>query len=232
MKRFYCLAIVIISSFILSIPGEYNSKVNVGAMWCQSQTKHPSWTPKTKENSYKYPAVVHCYLGWGEELYGQCTGFIADRDQDRDVATIITCAHGYKALSEIYIKTQDGRSFKSKIVYIDPIRDLCIIQIKDPGITPIEIEDQEPYIGDKVRMVGFDRSSVTLTISEGKTIEWYAPDSELYSDYISSDCDAQPGCSGGPVLSSSGKVLFTVTGHFGNGSCVGPVLSRTLKSVK
>ena len=192
--------------------------------------KAPAWRPKSNENEVQLPAVVHVNFQWENETIAMGTGFIADEDKDRNVAVVITCAHGYKPLMNMEVVTQDGRAFKSKLLGVDMVQDLLIIQIADPGITPLVISSSLPEVGDKVYMAGFPRGGEYYG-SNGVVEGWYNPEGSNGDNYLATTCDAQPGCSGGPVLNTKGEVVLTVTGAFGGHKCVGPCLAKTLHLV-
>ena len=191
----------------------------------------PAWRPKSPENSMQCPAVVHVNFQWQGETIAMGSGFIADEDKDRNVAVVVTCAHGYKPLMNMEIVTQDGRAYKSKLLGVDPIQDLLIVQISDPGITPLVVAAELPSIGDRVYMAGFPRGE-SFYGSWGKVEGWYNPEGSNGDNYVATTCDAQPGCSGGPVMNEKSEVVATVTGTFGGHSCVGPCLAKTLHLVR
>ena len=198
---------------------------------CPNQ-KAPAWRPQSPENSTKYPAVVHVNFQWERQTVALGSGFVADRDADRNTAVVITCAHGYKPLMNIEVVTQDGRAFMGKILGVDMANDLLIVQIKDPGITPLVIAENVPNIGDKAVMVGFPGMNTIAKVSEGKVTGWYSPADEPTENYVETSCEAEHGCSGGPVLNDKDEVICTVTGTFGGSTCVGPCLAKTLHLVK
>jgi S1-C subfamily serine protease len=197
-----------------------------------NQHKAPSWRPVTPENSNQYPSVVHIRCQWDGHDVALCSGFIADRDQDRNCAIVITCAHGYMPLMQLLVVTHDGRKFESSLLCVDTVNDLVILQIQDPGINPMEIESTAPKIGDKVYAVGFKGRETKLSGSWGEVKGDYQVKDGEKSSYLSTTCVVNHGQSGGPVLSASGRVLMTITGTFRGFSCVGPVLNKSLQNAK
>jgi S1-C subfamily serine protease len=196
----------------------------------------PSWNPSKPQyqapqgDQSQYPAVVHVNFQYAGRTMAMGTGFIADRDVRVHTAVVITCAHGYKALMSIQIVTQDGQRLDSNVLCVDSVNDVCIVQISDPGITPMVIADHAPKIGDQVFMNGFAEGTRFMR-TEGKVTGWFSPEeNKSASNFVSTSCEVIQGCSGGPIVNSAGEVVATVTGQFDG--CVGPCLAKTLQLLK
>jgi S1-C subfamily serine protease len=174
--------------------------------------------PKVQQSPKEcpYPAMVKVEF----EGRGLCSGFIADVDESRHLAIVVTCAHGYAALDDVNVTTQDGRAYRALVLASDQIHDIIVLAIQDPGIKPMKIAVKPPEKGDRLFENGFAGRDVIIN-GEEKVIQEYSASSGTMSDwtgptardstFIVCSCTAEHGCSGGPILNDRGEVVATVT---------------------
>lgn len=178
-----------------------------------------------------YPAIVivDFLLPGNSSEMATGSGFIADRNKEDGSAIVVTCAHGYKAMMTVHVRTQDRRTFAADVLGVEATQDLCILRIADPGIKPLNIAEEAPEIGDRVFMAGFAKGKYFLG-KWGSMSKWVSPSSNGDPTFLETTCQSIEGCSGGPILNTQGRVVATVTGNAGG--CIGPCLSKTLPLVK
>jgi serine protease Do len=147
------------------------------------------------------------------------------------MAIVVTCAHGYNALNDVVVLTQDGRSFQSNVLGVDTLHDIMVVRIQDPGITPMMITKEVPEVGDKLFMAGFAGGQFSgFKGLAGVMEKVVSPSKNGESNFLAASFIATPGCSGGPILNARGEVVSIVTGSGEN--TVGPILALTFKYVK
>ena len=203
---------------------------------CPSQPRSPGngmlpTRPQKPSNiqESQFPALVKVHFG--ADAMG--SGFIADRIQINKTAIVVTCAHGYRLGMQITVETQDGRTFPTSLVGVDSARDVVVLQMDDPGITPMKIASEIPRAGEKLLMIGYAQGTAFIP-SVGVFEGWTGLEKNAGDCYIRATCDSQPGCSGGPILNSNGEVVATVTGRMmenGRQHLIGPCLAKVLKEI-
>ena len=129
---------------------------------------------------------------------------------------VVTNNHviGTAQLSEIDLRTQDGREFHPTRVYRDGETDIAVLQIKDFGaVTGSWGDSDEVGIGNYVLAVGspFGLSqSITMGIvsAKGRRDLTLTDDRSVTNqDFIQTDAAINPGNSGGPLIDVQGQVV-------------------------
>ena len=125
---------------------------------------------------------------------------------------IVTDYHVVNNADSVYVENTDGKSFKTKTVWLDPTTDVAILEIIDSSFTklaalPYNIKKSESDIGENVFTLGYPRDAMVfgagyLTASTGVT-NAKTTDSTTYQVSI----PVNPGNSGGPLIDSKGNVI-------------------------
>jgi len=124
---------------------------------------------------------------------------------------IVTNYHVITGADSVYVQGNDGKSFRTKIVYTEPGSDIAVLEITDSafktlGAIPYTFKKAESDIGENVFTVGYPRDAMVfgagyLTASTG-----YRNDTTQYQ--ISAPVSF--GNSGGPLLDGHGNVIGIV----------------------
>ncbi|MGH6741926.1 MAG: Do family serine endopeptidase, partial [Bradyrhizobium sp.] len=154
----------------------------------------------------------------GGRVTGQGSGFFISAD-----GYAVTNNHVVDHAKTVQIKTDDGITYKAKVVGTDPKTDLALIKVDSNKTFPyVQFAEREPRIGDWVVAVGNPfglGGTVTAGIvsARGRDIG-----SGPYDDYIQIDAPINKGNSGGPAFNSNGNVIGVNTAIFSpSGGSVG-----------
>jgi S1-C subfamily serine protease len=148
---------------------------------------------------------------------GQGSGFILDK-----AGHVLTNFHVVAGANRgIKVQLSNKRSYSARVVGIDKVHDLALLQIEAPNLEPVTLADSGGLsVGQKVYAIGnpFGLSGTmtrgiissirTIGGSEGAPIE----------DAIQTDAAINPGNSGGPLLNSRGEVIGINTMIASNGA--------------
>jgi thioredoxin 1 len=175
----------------------------------------------------KYPQLVIIENQSSGQTTSIVSGTIVDRNEAMGVEIVITCAHGYGDGCSEEITMYDGRKCDSRILAVNRELDTMVLMIPDAKIPPLQIKTEPSKVGDTISMLGFADGSILVRV-EG-TIQEFSADENM----LSTTCDVWHGCSGGPVVDSSGRLIATVTGGVTDGgytlhNLIGPYLYHTL----
>ncbi len=177
-----------------------------------------------------YPALVVTEFGApgrSERTVG--SGVIVAADGK--MATVLTCAHGYKALMKVVVIIQGGQRYCADIVGVDAVQDVMLLEIADPGIASHPIAATEPARGERVYICGFVGGSLSAYAGSWGTVkQWVSPKVRGRSTFIETTCVSKNGQSGGPILNSRGQVAGIITGN--RKGAIGPCLPRVRKVLK
>jgi putative serine protease PepD len=146
-------------------------------------------------------------------LMGSGTGFVVLAG-----GILVTAAHVLSAplvlspdaVPDVTVVTADDRRMSAEILHADPMLDLAVLRAQDRRLPPLPWADSSTVtLGQPIRIVGFPvgRSSVTVT---GGVIANHTTAPPHYREEIISDADADPGNSGGPLLTACGEALGVV----------------------
>jgi S1-C subfamily serine protease len=147
---------------------------------------------------------------------GQGSGFILDTE-----GHILTNNHVVDKADQVEVTLYDKHKYKAKVIAVDQVRDLALLQINAPNLTPAILSDSSGLIvGQKVYAIGnpfgLDGTMTTGIISAIRSIR--GPQGAPIDNAIQTDAAINPGNSGGPLLNSRGDVIGINTLIANNGS--------------
>jgi serine protease Do len=150
--------------------------------------------PRTPKNGKQAPQEKEVPSGLG-------SGFIITQD-----GYIMTNAHVVDGASEVYVKLNDKREFKAKVIGSDQRTDVALIKIESTNLPRLNRGDSEKIrAGEWVIAIGspFDLdNTVTAGIISSKL-----RDTGDYLPLIQTDVAVNPGNSGGPLINMRGEVI-------------------------
>jgi S1-C subfamily serine protease len=148
---------------------------------------------------------------------GQGSGFVLDRE-----GHVLTNYHVIEGANRgIEVMLSNKRRYAAKVVGVDKVHDLALVQIDAPNLQPVTLADSANLaVGQKVYAIGnpFGLSG-TMTrgiISSIRSIK--NEDGAPIEDAIQTDAAINPGNSGGPLLNSHGEVIGINTMIASNGA--------------
>ncbi len=142
------------------------------------------------------------------------TGFIVDPN-----GLIITNQHVVSNTDAAYVViTEDGIKYPVVEVVRDDSNDIAILKIDGKNLKTLELGDSENLlVGQTVIAIGTPlgqyAGSVTSGIISGLSRSvrtssgWFGATSKVYENVIQTDAAVNPGNSGGPLISTEGKVI-------------------------
>ncbi len=122
---------------------------------------------------------------------------------------IVTNAHVVDGLTGITIVTSDGKSYKAKGVYSDPMSDIALVKINAKSLKPAKFAAtaQNALVGETVVAIGTPisfslRNSASVGVVSGLN-------RSVDGSYrlIQTDTAINPGNSGGPLVNLKGEVI-------------------------
>jgi len=123
---------------------------------------------------------------------------------------VLTAAHVVGQATRVQIVTADGRQIAADVLKADPTLDLAALRAADHSLPPIRWADPASVpLGEAVRIIGFPlrRPDVTVT---GGVFARRIPAADGRREELWTDADADPGNSGGPLLTRCGEALGVV----------------------
>ncbi len=159
-------------------------------------------------------AIVERMLQGGSRIVG--TGFSVDNE-----GHILTNEHVVRDARQIYVTTDDGRTYPAMIVGSDPRSDLAVLKI--PGrLPPVTFaEGLDPYrgqwtvaLGNPVGLAGAGAMSMSVGVvsATGRELPKLSErEGRLYTNLIQTTAEVNPGNSGGPLFDLRGQVIGVVT---------------------
>ena len=152
----------------------------------------------------------------------------ADKDDERSVGTgvvildngtILTNLHVVAGAKRLNVVFSDGLEADATVVGVRPEHDLAVIKATTvpDDLTPATLRSTADLrLGDEVVAVGFPFGigpSVSSGVISGLRREYHSPEGKrLLTNLIQFDAAANPGSSGGPLLTTDGEVVGIVTG--------------------
>lgn len=122
---------------------------------------------------------------------------------------IVTNAHVVDEMENIQVVTSEGKSYKVREVYSDPVSDIALIRINVTGFKPVTFvsSGEKTLVGEQVIAIGTPvslslRNSATLGIISGLN---RAAGAEYR--LIQTDATINPGNSGGPLVNMRGEII-------------------------
>lgn len=135
-----------------------------------------------------------------------------------DNGTILTNLHVVSGAQRIQVIFADGLESDAQVVNIQPDNDLAVLKAKnipDDLVAATLRSTADLAIGDRVIAVGFPFGigpSVSAGIVSGLRREYHSPDGDRnLTNLIQFDAAANPGNSGGPLVTMDGQVVGIVT---------------------
>jgi S1-C subfamily serine protease len=157
-------------------------------------------------------------------------GLADDRDGDEtehsvgtgvvivDNGTILTNLHVVATAKRVRVVFADGLESDAKVVGLRPEHDLAVLQARTvpDDLVPATLRSTgDLAVGDAVVAVGFPFGigpSVSAGVVSGLRREFRSPEGErVLSNLIQFDAAANPGSSGGPLVTAEGEVVGIVT---------------------
>ncbi len=127
---------------------------------------------------------------------------------------IVTNNHVIDGADDITVTLSNRRSFKAKMIGVDPSSDLAIIKVEAKGLPFVLYgNSDEVKIGQWVLAIGYPlnlETTVTAGIvsAKGRTLEINRRKSETpVESFIQTDAAVNQGNSGGPLVSTDGKLV-------------------------
>ncbi len=148
----------------------------------------------------------------------------------------VTNNHVVQHAKTVQVKTENGETYKAKVIGTDPKTDLALIKVDSNKTFPyVKFANNEPRIGDWVVAIGnpFGLSeTVTAGIVSAKNRDIGG---SSYDDYIQIDAPINKGNSGGPAFNTNGNVIGVNTAIYSpSGGSVGigfDIPASTVKAV-
>lgn len=151
---------------------------------------------------------------------------------------ILTNYHVIEQAEDIKVTLYDRRTFKAKVVGVDPKTDLAVIKIDAKDLPIASWGDSDKLqVGDFVLAIG-NPYGLTHTVTMGIISATGRADVGIadYEDFIQTDAAINPGNSGGPLVNIKGEIIgintaiFSRTGGYqGIGFAVPSNMSRIIK---
>jgi serine protease Do len=160
---------------------------------------------------------------------GQGSGFFISAD-----GYAVTNNHVVDGADKVEVTTDDGKTYKAKVIGTDARTDLALIKIEGGSNFPFtKLSETKPRIGDWVLAVGNPfglGGTVTAGIvsASGRDIG-----NGPYDDFIQIDAPVNKGNSGGPAFNTEGEVIGVNTAIYSpSGGSVGIAFSIPAPTVK
>ncbi|WP_408958248.1 S1C family serine protease [Natrinema sp. 74] len=189
----------------------------------ESESGAPNETasPATADSAYAdvYQQTVDSVV-MVRTAQGQGSGFVFDDSH------VVTNAHVVGRSTAVDVRFTDGRWSSGTVAGTDPHSDLAAIDVNDvpSSATPLPFVDEQPSVGQKVVAIGnpFNlNGTVTTGIVSGTDRSIPAPTGYSIPDAIQTDAAANPGNSGGPLMTLEGRVAAVINSGGGDNIAFG-----------
>ena len=143
-----------------------------------------------------------------QEQRGLGSGFVIDKS-----GYIVTNYHVIQGAQRIRVSFSNNESMAARLVGRDPSTDVAVLKVsaESRALRPLELGDSDGVqVGDAVVAIGnplgYERTVTSGIVSAtGRAIQ--APNQSLIDQVIQTDAAINEGNSGGPLLSSDGRVI-------------------------
>ncbi len=188
-------------------------------------------------------AISQVMLKKGEGLVDEVsnigTGFIVDPG-----GIIVTNQHVVSDVSATYkVITSEGKEYEIVEIVRDDSNDIAILKIDATGLPALELGDSDNLVvGQTVIAIGTPlgeyAGSVTTGVISGKNRSvttssgWFGSTTKTYENVLQTDAAVNSGNSGGPLISTEGKVVginFATTSNADNISFALPINTVKLR---
>ncbi len=131
------------------------------------------------------------------------TGFVISSN-----GYLVTDFHVIKDADSVYVQGNDGKSYKTKVIYTEPQTDIAILKINDSsfksfGPIPYTFKKSETDIGENVFTIGYPRDAMVLGPGFLTASTGFQGDTTQYQ--VSTPVNF--GNSGGPLMDSKGNII-------------------------
>jgi S1-C subfamily serine protease len=139
---------------------------------------------------------------------GTGSGFVLSKD-----GRIITNAHVVEGADVVDVTLKDGRTFEGKVLGVDALTDVAVIQIQaDDGLPTAPIGSAETLIPGQWAIaignpLGLDNTVTVGIVSAIGRSSAQVGISDKRVQFIQTDAAINPGNSGGPLLNDRGEVI-------------------------
>lgn len=127
----------------------------------------------------------------------------------RDDGVIVTANHVAKRDAGLRVGLPGGETLDAIVLGRDPSTDLAVLKVEAASLVSVE-HDEEPSVGQLVLALGRPGQTIqaTLGIVSAQSKEpWRTSMGGQIDRYLQTDVVMYPGFSGGPLVSSSGRIL-------------------------
>lgn len=150
--------------------------------------------------------ITNPRTGRVEQQNGTGSGFIISSD-----GFVVTNHHVVEHASRIRATLVDGTEVDAEIKGTDPSTDIAVLKISNPGLKALSFQDSSKLEVGQIAIaignpLGFQHTVTSGIVSAlGRTLR--ATNGRLIDDMIQTDASLNPGNSGGPLVSSFGRVI-------------------------
>jgi serine protease Do len=213
---------------VISVTVQLDEVANASDLSSDNEDNSPSGSPFQQHGSDEVPGGMPQRH---EKMIGAGSGFFISAD-----GYAVTNNHVVDHAQSVQVTTDDGTTYKARVVGTDPKTDLALIKVDGKSsFAYVNFEDHAPRVGDWVVAVGNPyqlSGTVTAGIvsAQGRDIG-----SGPYDNYIQIDAPINKGNSGGPAFDMNGKVIGVNTAIYSpSGGSVGigfDVPAQTAKAI-